>query len=311
MNSRRISQTKKRTQIALVTAVCLLLLFLVPKLMNVLASTVIAPVQMTKAWFWESGNSFPQYLRNRTELLNEIQALQKQLAESAGERHTIKTLSQENDALRSLLGYDGEERILAGVIGRPGTLPYDVLMIDQGTHDGVQEGAPVYIGDNTVIGVVRNATTQTALVELVTTPNFEATVYIIGPNIYTNAVGMGGGQLRVGVPQGIALETGDMVVLPSVASGIYGEISTIQSAPSGPEQYGFVSPHTPIASIRFVSVGTRPMQTVSFEAAQEIVSHTKEELFSVPVPEGVLVDTETGSSTASSTASTTSLQESS
>lgn len=301
VNSRRISQTKQRVQIALVALVCILVLFSMPSVFRSVASVVVAPVNSVKHWFLESGESFPQYLRNRKEILDELSFVRSELAATGGERHTIWTLTQENEELRSLLGYEGEERVLAGVIGRPGNLPYDSLMIDQGLRDGVKEGAPVYIGEGTVIGIVKSAAPQTALVELITTPGFEATVFIMGPNIYTNAVGVGGGQLRVGVPQGIVLSEGNMVVLPSITSGIYGEISVIQSEPTRPEQYGFVSPHTPLSGIRFVSVGTIPMQSVTFEEAQEILAGIKSEVFTVPVPDGILVDAQSGTSTATTT----------
>lgn len=277
------------------------MLLVLPSFLRFVASAVVAPVNITKSWFLESGESLPQYLRNRTELIDEISRLRSDVAATEGDKHTIKTLTDENEELRSLLGHEGEDRILAGIIGRPGLLPYDSLMIDQGTNDGIVEGAPVYIGDSTVVGIVRNAAHKTSVVELVTSPGFEATVFIMGPDIYTNAVGIGGGQLRVGVPQGIPLSEGDLVVLPSVASGVYGEISIVQSVPSRPEQYGFVSPQTPLASIRFVSVGTIPMKSISFEEAQAILAETKEKVFTIPVPDEVLVDTEMSSSTASTT----------
>lgn len=269
---------------------------------------VVAPINISKTWVSESGNSLPQYLRNRSELIDEISDLRLQIAETSGDRSTVKTLAKENQELRSLLGDDGEERILAGVIGRPGVLPYDSLMIDQGTADGVVNGAPVYIGDNTVIGIIKNATVHTSLVELVTTTGFEATVYIIGPDIYTNAVGVGGGQFRVGVPQGILLQEGDLVVLPSLTSGVYGEISLVKSEASRPEQYGYVSPKTPIASMRLVSVGKTSLQSISFDDAQKILNETKTTVFVVPVPDDILVDTDINTGTTSTSTDTTTVQ---
>ena len=299
VNSRRISQNKKLIRIVVTMVICLGVVFLIPKVVNVMVSVVAAPINMSKTWITSSGNSLPQYFRNRTELVAEISDLQTQLVNSSGDRFTAITLSKENMELRSLLGDDGDERVLAGVIGRPGSLPYDSLMIDQGTRAGVVVGAPVYIGDNTVIGIVKNATPQTSLVELITTVGFEATVYIIGPDIYTNAVGIGGGQLRVGVPQGILLQEGDSVVLPSITSGVYGTISLVQSEPSRPEQYGYVSPKTPIASIRLVSVGKTPMQNISFDEAQEILKEIKTTSFTIPVPDEILVDTDTSTTSTS------------
>jgi len=308
VNSRRISQNKKNIQIILVTLVCLVILFLVPKAVNLAVSIVVAPINITKHWITESSGSLPQYFRNRSELLDEMSTLRSKLDSVSSDRMAIQILIKENKELRSLLGDEGEERVLAGVIGRPGALPYDSLMIDQGTEQGVNVGAPVYIGENTVIGIVKNATAHTSLVELVTTEGFKATVYIIGPDIYTNAVGMGGGQLRVGVPQGILLSEGDLVVLPAVTSGVYGEVSVVQSEPSRPEQYGYVSPRIPIASIRLVSVGRTPLHNVSFEEAQIILRENKTTVFSIPVPEDILVDTNFGT-TSDSISTTTDLYE--
>lgn len=281
-----------------------MLLFFVPKVVNVAVSFVVAPINIVKNWVTQSGASFPQYFRNRTELVEEIASLRSEVSAASGDRVTVQILANENNELRSLLGDKGEQRILAGIIGRPGVLPYDSLMLDRGTHDGILEGAPVYIGENTVIGVIKNATPKTSLVELATTAGFEATVYIIGPDIYTNAVGMGGGQLRVGVPQGIELSQGDLVVLPAVTSGVYGAVSVVQSEPSRPEQYGYVSPKIPIASIRLVSVGKTPLQNISFEEAQVILNKYKTTVFSVPVPEGLLIDANSSTTSSSSVTDT-------
>ncbi len=282
---------------------------IVPTLIRSTAAVVIAPLNVAKTWLYYSGQSFPQYFRDRAALLEQIRVLESQLAQESGNAYTIKTLVAENQELRRLLGNEGEQRILASVIGRPGTLPYDVLMLDRGSKDGIQVGAPVYIKDNTVIGIVQQVTPSAALVRLITSPGFTSTVYIIGPDIYTTAEGIGGGQLRVGVPQGIMLSEGDLVVLPSIMSGVYGEIHTVQSIPTEPEQYGFVSPQIPLASIRFVSVGTTPMQSVSFEEAQQILQEIKTNVFAVPVPEDILVDTRGSTSTvASSTEDTGEVQ---
>ncbi len=285
----------------------LLLLFAVPKLLALSVSLVMSPVQSLQTWLAESSGSFPQYLRDRKELIAQIDVLRSQIASQSGEQFTLNLLSQENTELRSLLGDQKETRIVAGIIGRPNKLPYDVLVLDKGYDDGIVEGAPVFIGSNTVIGMTRKVFPKSSVVELVTSPGFTASVYIFGPNIYTNAQGVGGGQMRVGVPQGIELKEGDLVILPSVSSGIYGSVSVIDSVPTRPEQYGYVSPDIPLSSLRLVSVGDTPLEPISFEEAEEIVAQTRSEVFKIPVPEGVLVTTGNAStSTSSATSSATS-----
>lgn len=278
---------------------------LVPIIFATLAAMIFAPIAGAKTWLFESSASFPLFFRDRAALVSKIDSLESELAGAGGNRFTIEALTLENEELRRLLGYEGEQRILAGIIGRPSALPYDVLMLDRGSNDGIVAGAPVFISDSTIIGIVRQVSAQSSIVELITTPGFETTVFIIGPDIFTNAVGVGGGQLRVGVPQGIKLTEGDLVVIPSVTSGVYGEITHVESIPTQPEQYGFVSTNIPISSMRLVSVGSTPVSPVTFEEAQQILVKEREMLFKVPVPEGVLVvATSSATSTATSTATT-------
>jgi hypothetical protein len=138
-------------------------------------------------------------------------------------------------------------------------------------------------------------------VTLVTTPGFSSSAYVIGPNIYTFAEGMGGGILRVRVPQGIMLRTGDMVLLPAIDSGIYGVISYIETSATQPEQYGFVTTNIPTQSLYYVSVGKEGIVPNTFSDAELLVDTTRETLFTVDVPLDVLVTPETSTSSASTT----------
>ncbi len=301
-NSRRISQTKQITHVVLVGLLLIGLIALLPRLMHVAAALVMAPINGVTHWVQESSGSLPQYLRNRSELIASMDDLRQQLASRSGDKFTSEMLAKENEELRHLLGDQGDERILAGVIGRPNALPYDMLMIDQGTRDGIVVGAPVYIGDRTVIGFIQSATDKTALVTLITTPDFVSTVYVLGPDIFTTAVGIGGGQLRVGIPQGIIVKEGDLVILPSITSGVYGSVSYLETVPTEPEQYAYVSPTAPIGSLRLVSVGTTPMTGSTFDDALKNVTVLRNELFTVAVPPGYQ---STSTPTTASSSSTT------
>jgi len=313
-SSRRTSRTKRRIGTFVIVAVVLLfLLWLVPQVLARVASVIITPIQATQNWLSESSGNLPSYLRDRNDLINQIESLREELAVRGGRDHSIEMLRTENEELRSLLGDDGENRILAAIIARPNALPYDVMVIDQGTNDGVVKDAPVYIGENRVIGLVTKVFPNSSVVELITTPGFTSSVFVIGPDIYTNAEGIGGGQLRIGVPQGIDIAVGNSVVLPAVATGVFGTISHVESLPTQPEQFGYVSSEIPIQSMHYVAIGEAPIEKVSFEEAQETVSLAREELFSVPVPEDVLVVTENATSTATSSdesAATTTEEES-
>jgi cell shape-determining protein MreC len=305
VNSHHISRDKKIKKILLVGIIALVLLFAVPKVISYISGLVLAPFHAVESWILYSSDSFPYYLRERSAVVAELNDLKYTQSARSGDRLSSQMLLSENETLRSLLSDDGKKRIVSGVIGRPNALPYDVLILDKGSTDGIEEGAPVYIGDDAVIGIVTKVFARTSVVTLITTPGFEASVYILGPNIYTTAEGIGGGQLRVGVPQGIKLEEGNLVIVLGVDSGIYGSIRVVQSLPSEPEQYGFVSPEVPLAGLRLVAVGEAPASPLSFEEAQALIKDVKNKLFAVPIPDHMLVTTDTGSSTATSTATST------
>ncbi len=285
-------------------------LFVAPFFIRTAVTVAWYPFDMVRVWVAESGSSLPMYIRERGVLVRELEDLKIKIATEQGTDSTIKKLQIENTELRNLAGALPEARVLARVIGRPNSLPYDMLMLDRGSNHGVLQHAPVFLGADQVIGFVSKVTEKTSLVTLVTTAGFTSSAYVIGPNIYTYAEGMGGGVLRVRVPQGIMLRTGDLVLLPAIDSGLYGTISYIETSVTQPEQYGFVTTSIPIQSLYYVSVGREAVVPHTYEEAEALIDETKATLFKVELPEGVLVTPETstttvvGSTTISNTATT-------
>jgi cell shape-determining protein MreC len=303
-NSRQTSSSRGRIKkTVFIGSLGLLLLFFVPRLIGISASFLFVPIASFESWLFDSGVELPSYFSDRAKLIEANAALEKQLSALGGTAAVLERLQRDNTELRRLLGSAEESpRIAAGVIGRPTVTPYDVLIIDRGSDDGIAADAPVYIGRDQVIGFIAEVFSDSAVVVLATTPDFESTVYIFGPNIYTTARGLGGGVLQVSVPQGIALSQGDLVVVPSFDGGVYGSISVVESVPTQPQQHGYLTLNVPLQSIRFVSVGSVPLTPISFEDALDIVQRTRTDLTKVPVPSGVLVDVgETASSSASTT----------
>lgn len=305
-NSRHTSGAKKIGLIVIAVLLCAVLYFIIPKVVTTVVAIVWYPFDAVRVWVAESGSSLPHYIRERKALVDELEALKIKVATEQGTENTIQKLQIENNELRELAGAVPEARVLARVIGRPGTLPYDIVMLDRGKAHGIIENAPVFLGADQVIGFVSKVNEKTSFVTLVTTPGFSSSAYVIGPNIYTFAEGMGSGILRVRVPQGIMLRTGDMVLLPAIDSGVYGVISYIETSSTQPEQYGFVTTNIPTQSLYYVSVGKEGIVPHSFAEAESLVDTNKSALFTVDVPLDVLVTPETSTSTASTTVATTS-----
>ena len=276
----------------------LVLGFLLPGLISALGSVVAYPLHQLRIWWHESSYSLPVFIREKQDLLSEIHTLERQLSDLYSTNLSVRRLQEENQALRGLLNIESTDRIAARILARPNQLPYDVIQLDRGRVDGVVLHAPVFYGVDQVIGFISHVARDYAFVTLVTSPGKTATAYVVGPNIYTTTEGVGNGMLRVRVPQGVALEIGNLVILPAVSSGVFGEIVHVETAPTQPQRYGYVPLRTPLQGIRYVTVGAAPITPRSFSDVESEISELVANLFTVSVPDGLLI-TATGTATTS------------
>lgn len=294
-SSRQISRNKRLKQTVWFGGGILLVLFVVPQILALVAYVAFTPVIALQSYFRESTATIPSYFRDRNSLITIQEDLRRQIETQKASEFTIDKLTTENRLLKGL-GAMEDTRIIAGVSGRPTELPYDVLVIDKGSGSGIMENAPVYSGQDQALGYIAAVYPNSSLVVLATTPEFKSTVYIYGPNVYATAVGQGSGGLKISIPQGIKVSVGDMVIMPAFDSAIYGEISSVDSSPTKPEQFAFVSTGISLQSLRYVSVDKEPIKSVEFKEAKDRVDAIVKDLLSFPVPNLV-----NGSSSASST----------
>lgn len=253
--------------------------FLIPKAISAISMSITYPIHGVNIWFNKSSDFIPTLFRERQKMQEKIDELENELIIQGNADLTRQRLIEENLQLRQLLGSGDQDRIAATVIARPNQLPYDLLQIDRGSNHGVEVGAPVFVGSDIVIGLVVHTGNNFSFVQMITSPSFEASVFISGPNIAATIEGLGGGQSRVRVPQGIPISVGNLVYLPSIEPGVFGRISYVESRPTQPEQYGYVTPDIAISSLHYVAVGSQSQITKSIkEIDEKILNNIKTEL---------------------------------
>lgn len=295
----RPSTTKRWQRGLLITFFLLIFGWLFPLATSFVSYIVLTPVVAVSSWYQNSEAVLPKYLRSRTALIEEIEELKRIQITDTGTQLSIKRLLEENMQLRSAYGSGtSDNRLVAKVIAQPNRLNYDLLQIDKGSEAGVVVGAPVFLGLDTVIGAVVHVTPYYSFVELVTTAGFEATAYIVGPNIFAPFEGVGGGVARVKVPQGIALREGNIVLLPSVSGGVYGEVVSLENIHTQPEQYGYVTPPVSLQSLLYVSIGTAVPDRQNDLKIDEDIQTAIRSYFKLDVYPSFSLPTSTGSTTA-------------
>lgn len=296
----KIGKQKRITRVFFVAIAFVLLGIALPFVFTLVGRVALYPIHLTSEWIRTSSDRLPMFLRDQQKLITDIESLENELAIAVSTDLTQQRLFEENMWLRQLLNVNGKERIAAAVIARPTELPYDLVQIDRGTNDGIKEGAPVYIGADNVIGIVTHTTSNYSFVELFTTPGFKATAFISGANVMTTLEGFGGGVARVSVPQGIPLNVGNLVHVPSIDPGVFGRVEYVENRPTQPEQYGYITLPKPVSGIRYVAVASEIVTPVAPPQVEERVRQIINEALVVDIK-----DFNLASSTATTTATAT------
>lgn len=278
---RRSSKQSTLQRGLIYTLGALLVVLLLGTVIGKMAMLMVRPFYEVSNYFARSSAALPVYLRDRSALLSEMNDLKEQVSKNEGDTDVIARLTAENETYRNLLSVGNEPRIAAGVIARPPYIPYDMIMLDRGSDDGIEQNAVVYRSSRMAIGYVSTTFSKSSLVTLFSSPGVETTVYIFGPNIFTTAYGQGGGVIRVGVPQGLQIQVGDTVVLPSLQDGILGTVQSVESLATQPEQYGFIVASSSLQSTRVVGVSTRVSTPVTFKEAETHIDALHNELFNM------------------------------
>ncbi len=259
--------------------------FLLPGFFGAVGSKLLTPVDVVRVWLHESTSSFPYYYRSRNELIIKINDLEREIASYSGMEMSLRNLRHENRELRDKVNIKQiDERVLSQVIARPDDLPYDLLQLDKGRVDGILLHAPVFKGQDQIIGYISHVNEKTSFATLLTSPGQKSTAYILESRVFAVAEGVGAGVLRVRLPQGIDLNVGDLVIFPVVDSGFFGSISYIETEPTQPQKYGYVTLGNSLQSLRYVTISKLPIKNDNFSEVVDRISDMYNQLFYVDVP---------------------------
>ena len=215
-----------------------------------LATAVAAP-------YWQTVFSIETgALKSPASLLAENESLSRELAglQIAMSSSSVAVLASENADLRALLGRASTTptMTLAAVLIRPPFAPYDEIVIDLGTDDGVSSTTLVYASGGVPVGRVSEALAATSKVALFTSPGQSYSVVIGASDFSASAVGHGGGQYQAKVPHGSAVSVGDAVIATALSSRPFGTVISVITDPSNPFDTVIIVPPVDPYSLRWV-----------------------------------------------------------
>jgi cell shape-determining protein MreC len=168
-------------------------------------------------------------------------------------------LYEENLELKKRLGREvSASVVIAGVLQGPPYTPYDTLVLDAGSLDGVAEGNIVSAGGTALIGKIYAVFAFTSRAVLFSSPGEKHEGFFVtgGASFPILAEGQGGGSMVAKIPSGISVRDGSSVVLPGIFGGITGKVSSVHN--KGSESFSDVYFNLPASpeSLRYVEIWT-------------------------------------------------------
>lgn len=199
--------------------------------------------------------NFGGMLRDKDTLVRENIALKERLSSFETFETSYRALESSRDDLLARFGrIDAPKSIAASVLVHPPFTPYDVLIIDAGSVEGVKSDDKVSLPEGGALGQVKEVDDHQSRVALYSGTGVETSAILERGNINVMLVGQGGGTFKIFLPRDTAVLPGDRILLPGVRAELVGVVSEVTLEPTDAEKHIIVGGVGNIGGIRFVAV---------------------------------------------------------
>jgi cell shape-determining protein MreC len=197
-----------------------------------------------------------ELLRSKNDLITENESLKSQILESGADRANYVSVVDENNKMKDILGRKPEKLnlILSGILAKPNQSPYDTLIIDAGSNQGIKTEDRVFAYGAMPIGYVSEVYVNSSKVILFSNPGEKTDVVISGKDVFLQAIGRGGGNFEIILPRDFVLDQNAEVDLPGINKYILGTVATITSDPRDSFQKALVVSPVNIQELGLVEV---------------------------------------------------------
>lgn len=199
------------------------------------------------------------------ELLKRNQDLEQQLKQVSVDYVRLKSLEDENASLRKLtkfLDATGYDEVSARIISRTTDAHTAEVLIDRGSHDGIELGMAVVADSGMLVGKITALRERVATVTLISDERSRIAATVAGQHETLNGLveGEGNGVARMTlIPQATVLKTNDIIVTAGTEQKIpanlaIGLVNTVDGAPTDPFKTASIQPLARAGSVNLVAV---------------------------------------------------------
>ncbi len=211
---------------------------------------------------WEAENAFSRtvkktwnHLESRQNLVNENFDLKGRVGSLELEVASLTISLEQERAFYGLLGrapVSGE--VVASVIARPPQSPYDVILLDAGSREGITKDARVYLAEGPALGIITEVFTSSAKVKLFSTAGEKLDAVLERGSVPVVLEGRGAGNFRLKIPREVEVVAGDRIVTGDTEFSLLAVVEVVNVNSTDAFQEVLARSPLNIFSLRLVSV---------------------------------------------------------
>lgn len=220
------------------------------------------PLTSLVAPLWRTSNIFSRTFTSIAALVHSKESLELENQSLKAELDSYSAL-----AIDSRAAEDSRDEILAefnrasttpgiasAVLVHPPETPYDILIIDAGTADGVSVGDGVSTPEGVSIGAVAEVSTHAARVELYSSSADKTDAVLERNSLPVTLIGQGGGNFEFDLPKGVSVVVGDKILSPNIRAEMIAVVGDVLSDPTDSLEHVYAKSVINVSTIRFVLV---------------------------------------------------------
>ncbi len=197
----------------------LVLLFLIfnftsPAFISNTISTIAKPLWYAADNIKIKISNFSNGFRSKQKLAKENDLLKNAVRNSSSALLNVSNLKSENESLKQLLGRETNiSALLAYVLKKPGSSPYDTLLLDLGSSDGLKVGDLISDSGSVTLGRIEEVRSKTSSARLFSSAGIITSAKLERSNLPISLQGIGGGAFEAKLQRDIEIRVGDIVRL--------------------------------------------------------------------------------------------------
>ncbi len=211
---------------------------------------------------WKTENAVTRSLRNgvvffetKKALVEENVMLKEKVSSLEAKIASISKEQEHENILLELAGRRQESNaVVAAVLTHPPQTPYDVIIIDVGSNKFISLNSKVSLPEGPILGTVFEVFSRSSKVRLFSAPGEKTNAILERNNVPLTLTGNGGGNFKFSLPRDIAVEKGDRILFPDVASQLLAVVEEISVKPTDSFREILARGPANIFALRFVFV---------------------------------------------------------